>query len=59
MQGLLANVVEERGGEGAPTTEDSTTLRANIQSIIEEMFGGGEEDVTARGGPDQCRDSTL
>jgi hypothetical protein len=59
VQGLLANVVEGRGGEGAPTTEDSTTLRANIQSIIEEMFGGGEEDVTARRGPDQCHDITL
>ena len=59
IQGLLESVVQQRGGEGAPTADDSLTLRNSIQTMVDEMFGGGEEDVTARRGPDQCHDITL
>ena len=57
--GLLNTVVEERGGEGAPTAEDTVTLRETLQARIDAMFGGGEEDETRRKGPDQCHDITL
>ncbi len=62
VQMLLAQMVEARGGEGAPTAADSTMLREQIQSIAEERFGisaepseGGE----AGPGPNQCHDITL
>lgn len=54
---LLANMVTERGGEGEPTAEDSAKLRIDLQGIIDEMVGAGEE--TARKGPTQCHDITL
>ena len=56
---LLRSVVAERGGEGAPTAEDTLTLRESIQARVDAMFGGGGEDETARRGPDQCHDITL
>lgn len=54
---LLGNMVAERGGEGEPTAEDSAKLRIDLQGIIDEMVGAGEE--TARKGPTQCHDITL
>ena len=59
VQGLLESIVQQRGGEGAPTADDSSTLRNNIQTMVDAMFGGGNDDVTARRGPDQCHDITL
>jgi hypothetical protein len=56
---LLNSVVQERGGEGAPTAEDSATLAGSLQARIEMMFGGGNDDETRRRGPDQCHDITL
>lgn len=57
---LLNSVVQERGGEGAPTAEDTLALNETLQARIEAMFGGGgEEDETARRGPNQCHDITL
>jgi len=55
---VLAGIVEERGGE-APTTADTLFLRENATSIMENMFGWGQEDPTARRGPNQCHDITL
>jgi len=56
---LLTSVVQERGGEGAPTGEDSLALRESLQARIDAMFGGGGDDETARRGPNQCHDITL
>lgn len=57
---LLRSMVAERGGEGAPTAEDTLALRESLQARIDAMFGSGdEEDETARRGPDQCHDITL
>ncbi len=55
---VLAGIVEERGGE-APTAADTLFLRENATSILENMFGWGQEDPTARRGPNQCHDITL
>lgn len=54
---LLSNIVAERGGEGEPTAEDSAKLRIDLQGIVDEMVGAGDE--TARKGPTQCHDITL
>jgi len=59
---MLAQVVKQRGGEGQPTAQDSATLRKNIGKMIEERFGGNdddEEDLMANRGPNQCHDITL
>lgn len=56
---LLNSIVQERGGEGAPTAEDSVALRGSLQARIDMMFGGGDDDETRRRGPDQCHDITL
>ncbi|GAB5408158.1 MAG: hypothetical protein BalsKO_05230 [Balneolaceae bacterium] len=55
---LLSGIVEERGGE-APTAADTLFLRENATSMLENMFGWGQEDPTARRGPNQCHDITL
>lgn len=55
---VLAGIVEERGGE-SPTAADTLFLRENATSILENMFGWGQEDPTARRGPNQCHDITL
>ena len=34
------SIVQQRGGEGAPTADDSSTLRNNIQTMVDAMFGG-------------------
>ena len=60
VQGLLAEIVAERGGEGEPTAADSTALRERIQTIVEERFGGpAADDDGPRPGPTQCHDITL
>lgn len=57
IQQLLGMVVQQRDGTGDPTAEDSTTLRNNLQSMIDSMMAnrnrGGDR------GPDQCHDITL
>ena len=58
---LLAQQVEKRGGEGAPTAADSAALREELPAIIEERFGGGDDgdDEGPAPGPTQCHDITL
>lgn len=56
---LLGNIVTERGGTGEATAEDSAKLRVDLQGIIDEMVGAGDEDDSARKGPTQCHDITL
>lgn len=53
---MLQQIVQMRGGEGAPTAEDSLYLRENATAMIEQMFGGGEDNNR---GPNQCHDITL
>lgn len=62
VQQMLAQVVKQRGGEGEPTAQDSAMLRENIGKMIEERFGGNndeENDLMANRGPNQCHDITL
>jgi hypothetical protein len=60
---LLAQQVEQRGGEGAPTAADSAKLREELPAIIEARFGGGDDgdgqDEGPAPGPTQCHDITL
>lgn len=58
VKGQLTKIIEERGGEGEPTAEDSTYLRENLQSIMNELMGVTDETGDAPG-PDQCHDITL
>jgi hypothetical protein len=53
---MLGQVVEARGGNGAPTAVDSAVLRAALPQMIS-MMEGEEPDSTA--GPTQCHDITL
>ena len=53
---MLGQVVEARGGNGAPTAVDSGVLRAALPQMIS-MMEGEEPDSTA--GPTQCHDITL
>ena len=59
---LLAEIVSQRGGTGAPTAADSMELRENLQAILEARFGGDDDEEAADGprpGPTQCHDITL
>jgi hypothetical protein len=57
---ILTNVAQQRAGEGAEiTAADSTYLRENIQPIIDQQFGGGDEEEGEERGPNQCHDITL
>ncbi len=62
IQPMLLNIAKENGRE-APTAADSTTLRNNLQDILAERYGGGDDDEegdeTEERGPNQCHDITL
>ncbi|GAA5521258.1 hypothetical protein Asal01_01193 [Fodinibius salicampi] len=63
IQPMLLNIAKENGRE-APTAADSTTLRNNLQDILTERYGSGndddeEGDETEERGPNQCHDITL
>jgi hypothetical protein len=53
---LLDSLVKARGGQGAPTAQDSATLRREMPTIIAQMFG---DDRGPRRGPTQCHDITV
>lgn len=56
---MLTNIAKQRGGEDAEITQaDSTYLRENIQAMIDQQFGGGDDEEDERG-PNQCHDITL
>ena len=60
VQSLLAQVVEARGGTGAPTAADSAALRERLPSIIQQMMGMPEDDIEGpEPGPTQCHDITV
>lgn len=55
---FLAQIIEERGGTGAPTAADSAALRDQLPEFIDEMLavrGRASESL----GPNQCHDITL
>ncbi|HKW48569.1 MAG TPA: hypothetical protein VJN70_14065 [Gemmatimonadaceae bacterium] len=52
---LLDSVVAKRGGTGAPTAADSSTLRAEIPAMIAKMVGTQGPPR----GPTQCHDITV
>ena len=60
VERMLATIVEERRGSGAPTAADSAALRENLQERVDAYYGAdeGEDDGPDRG-PDQCHDITL
>ncbi len=57
---LLAQLVAQRGGAGAPTAADSARLRAMLPAIFaaQEQEGPVRPDGT-RPGPNQCHDITV
>ncbi len=56
---LLDSIVKARNGTGAPTSADSTALRATLQSIVDREFGPVLAPGTPGGGPTQCHDITV
>ncbi|MEM7415923.1 MAG: hypothetical protein AAF389_10535 [Gemmatimonadota bacterium] len=53
----LAQIVQQRGGSGAPTAADSTAFRDFIPTMVEQMMGGNA--ALAERGPTQCHDITV
>ena len=53
---MLAQMVERRGGAGAPTAADSLALREALPDMLAARFGDDDGDDR---GPTQCHDITL
>ncbi len=56
---MLANIVAQRGGEGAPTAADSASLRTLLDQMIQQQMGQQGDDDGPAPGPDQCHDITV
>ena len=56
---MLANMVKQRGGTGAPTAADSAALREALPAMIAQRFGNQDQSDGPRPGPTQCHDITL
>jgi hypothetical protein len=56
---LLAQLVAQRHGTGAPTAADSATLRQRIQAIADQLTQGLRSSTGQPLGPDQCHDITV
>ncbi|MGH7562843.1 MAG: LVIVD repeat-containing protein, partial [Gemmatimonadota bacterium] len=52
---LLGQIVQARGGSGAPTAADSAALREALPQLVAQMAGDNPQDM----GPTQCHDITL
>jgi hypothetical protein len=59
VNAILDSVVKSRGGTGAPTAADSTTVRGALQGIVDNMFLPPMGPGGMRHGPDQCHDITV
>ena len=60
VQGQLDSIVKARGGTGAPTAADSSTLRVALQGIVDKIVAG--QGAKQEGDPimyRQCHDITL
>lgn len=53
---LLGQIVQARGGTGAPTAADSAALRVFLDSVVEERMAAANEPQP---GPTQCHDITV
>lgn len=58
VRDFLAEIVEERGGTGAPTAADSAALRERLPEFIDDMLAARGRASDALG-PNQCHDITL
>lgn len=56
---MLADIVEDRGGEGKPTGADSSQLRKDLPDIIAQITGNDGDGEEVQRGPNQCHDITL
>ena len=60
---LLDSIVKARGGTGAPTLADSTTLRGALQGIVDKESATGPDDPKPGVSPEsafsQCHDITV
>ena len=57
---MLGQIVQQRGGSGAPTAADSAALREALPSIIAQMVGDDQDEGEGPApGPTQCHDITL
>ena len=54
----LDSLVKARGGAGAPTADDSATLRANFQAIVDKIVNANNPPGP-KPGPVQCHDITV
>jgi hypothetical protein len=60
IRNRLDSIMKARGGTGTPTAEDSATLRANAQAIVDLIVQGPPGAAAApRPGPTQCHDITV
>jgi hypothetical protein len=57
---MLDSIVQARGGSGAPTAADSTTLRNALPAMVAARVGKTPVDASGRKlGPTQCHDITV
>jgi len=57
---MLDSIVDARGGEGPPTSADSTALREYFNQMIAQMAGQAPSGADGpRPGPTQCHDITV
>ena len=59
VRAQLDSIVKQRGGAGAPTGADSAALRANLQTMVNEMFGSAPAPGGAVSPGTQCHDITV
>jgi len=55
----LAQIVQQRGGTGAPTAADSATLRQRLPEMIRQMIGGSAEEGGDQPAVTSCHDITV
>ena len=55
----LDSIMKVRGGTGAPTAEDTATLRTNAQQIVDLIVNPPNQPAGPRPGPTQCHDITV
>jgi hypothetical protein len=56
---MLDSVVKARGGSGAPTAADSNSLRGNLQTVVNRMFGSAPRPGAPIDAGRQCHDITV
>ena len=56
---MLARIVKERDGTGAPTAADSAVLRERLPTMFGPQDGDEDDHAGPRPGPTQCHDITL